>query len=102
MWMTSDYKAMQLAGAVTKTFWAPLQEKQIMVAADSTETRRLYDRMGMRTFYIPDASTPQELQDLVNVLRTVFEIKFVLSSAQKGTITVRAPVNVLEAGQPFP
>jgi general secretion pathway protein D len=95
------YKAMQLAGAVTKTFWAPLQEKQIMVAADSTETRRLYDRMGMRTFYIPDASTPQELQDLVNVLRTVFEIKFVSSSAQKGTITVRAPVNVLEPASRF-
>ena len=95
------YKAMQLAGAVTKTFWAPLQQKQIMVAADSTETRRLYDRMGMRTFYIPDASTPQALQDLVNVLRTVFEIKFVSSNAQKGTITVRAPVNVLEPGQPI-
>ncbi len=95
------YKAMQLAGAVTKTFWAPLQQKQIMVAADSTEARRLYDRMGMRTFYIPDASTPQALQDLVNVLRTVFEIKFVSSNAQKGTITVRAPVNVLEPASRF-
>jgi general secretion pathway protein D len=95
------YKAMQLAGAVTKTFWAPLQEKQIIVAADSTETHRLYDRMGMRTFYIPDASTPQQLQDLVNVLRTVFEMKFVSSNTQKGTITVRAPVNVLEPASQF-
>jgi general secretion pathway protein D len=95
------YKAMQLAGAVTKTFWAPLQEKQIIVAADSTETHRIYDRMGMRTFYIPDAGTPQQLQDLVNVLRTVFEMKFVSSSTQKGTITVRAPVNVLEPASRF-
>ena len=71
------YQAMQLAGAVTKTFWAPLQEKQIIVAADSAENRRLYDRMGLRTFYVPDAGTQQELQDIVNVLRTVFEIKFV-------------------------
>jgi general secretion pathway protein D len=95
------YLAMKLAGAVTKTFWAPLQEKQILVAADSAETHRLYDRMGMRTFYIPDASTPQELQDLVNVLRTVFEMKFVSSNAQKGTITVRAPMNVLEPASQF-
>jgi hypothetical protein len=95
------YLAMQLAGAVTKTFWAPLQEKQIMVAADSTETRRLYERMGMRTFYIPDASTQQQLQDLVNVLRTVFEMKFVSSNTQKGTITVRAPMNVLEPASRF-
>jgi general secretion pathway protein D len=95
------YQAMQLAGAVTKTFWAPLQEKQIMVAADSTETRRLYDRMGMRTFYIPEASTPQQLQDLVNVLRTVFEMKFVSSNTQKSTIMVRAPMNVLEPASRF-
>lgn len=95
------YKAMQLAGAVTKTFWSPLQEKQIMVAADSTENRRLYERMGMRTFYIPDASTPQQLQDIVNVLRTVFEMKFVSSNAQKGTITVRAPMNILDPASQF-
>jgi general secretion pathway protein D len=95
------YKAMQLVGAVTKTFWAPLQEKQMIVAADSTETRRLYERMGMRTFYIPDAGTAQQLQDIVNVLRTVFEMKFVSSNAQKGTITARAPVNILEPASQF-
>lgn len=95
------YLAMQLAGAVTKTFWAPLQEKQILVAADSTENHRFYDRMGLRTFYVPDAGTQQQLQDLVNVLRTVFEIKFVSSNAAKSTITVRAPQNVLNAATQF-
>jgi general secretion pathway protein D len=95
------YLAMQLAGAVTKTFWAPLQEKQILVAADSTENHRFYDRMGLRTFYVPDAGTQQQLQDLVNVLRTVFEIKFVSSNAAKSTITVRSPQNVLNAATQF-
>ena len=95
------YLATQLAGAVTKTFWAPLQEKQILVAADSTENHRFYDRMGLRTFYVPDAGTQQELQDLVNVLRTVFEIKFVSSNAAKSTLTVRAPQNVLNAATQF-
>jgi general secretion pathway protein D len=95
------YLAMQLAGAVTKTFWAPLQEKQILVAADSTENHRFYDRMGLRTFYIPDAGTQQELQDLTNVLRTVFEIKFVSSNVAKSTLTVRAPQNILNAATQF-
>jgi general secretion pathway protein D len=95
------YQAMQLAGAVTKTFWAPLQEKQIIVATDSAENRRLYDRMGLRTFYIPEASTQQELQDILNVLRTVFEIKLVTQNTQQGTITVRAPINVLEPATRF-
>jgi general secretion pathway protein D len=95
------YLAMRLAGAVTKTFWAPLQEKQIVVATDSTEGHRLYDRMVMRTFYVPEASTQQELQDLTNVLRTVFEIKSVQSNLQNGTITVRAPQNLLNAATEF-
>jgi general secretion pathway protein D len=95
------YLAMRLAGAITKTFWSPLQEKQILVAADSTENHRLYDRMGLRTFYVPTSGSPQEIQDLVNVLRTVFEIKYVSSSAQKSTITVRAPQNVLHPATVF-
>jgi len=95
------YLAMRLAGAVTKSFWAPLQEKQIVVAADAAESHRLYDRMAMRTFYVPGASTPQELQDLVNVLRTVFEMKYVSSNAAKGTITVRAPQNLVEPATRF-
>jgi len=31
------YLAMRLVGAVTKTFWAPLQTTQIKVAVDSTD-----------------------------------------------------------------
>ena len=95
------YQAMQLAGAVTKTFWAPLQEKQIIVATDSAENRRVYDRMGLRTFYIPEASSQQELQDILNVLRTVFEIKLVTQNTQQGTLSVRAPINVLEPATRF-
>lgn len=95
------YLAMRLAGAVTKTFWAPLQEKQIVIATDSTEGHRLYDRMAMRTFYVPEASTQQELQDLTNVLRTVFEVKFVQSNLQNGTITVRGSQNLLNAATQF-
>lgn len=90
------YTAMRLAGSVSKTFWAPLAAKQILVAAESTENHRLYDRMAMKTFYIPDIESPQELTDIVNVVRTLFEIKFVTSQPQNGTIIVRAPQKILD------
>jgi len=95
------YAAMRLAGVITKTFWAPLDSKQILLAIESTENHRLYDRMGLRTFYVPDLESPQELTDLVNVVRTLFEIKFVSSQAQNSTLIVRAPVNVLDAATYF-
>ena len=95
------FTAMRLAGAVTKTFWSPLEANQILIAADSTENHRLFDRMGLRTFYIPNVGSQQELTDLVNVLRTLFEMKFVTSNSQSSTITVRAPQNVLDAASRF-
>jgi general secretion pathway protein D len=90
------YEAMRLAGSITKTFWSPLESKQVLVAADSTENHRLFDRMGLRTFYIPDLESPQELTDLVNVVRTLFDIKYVSSQAQSSTMMVRAPQHVLD------
>ena len=91
------FKAMMAAGAVTKTFWAPLDEKQILVAADTPENRRQYERMAMRTFYIPGVDTPTALQDIVNLLRNLFEIRFITPSASSSTIVVRAPQAVLDA-----
>jgi hypothetical protein len=95
------YEAMRLAGSITKTFWAPLDKKQILVAQESVENHKLYDRMALKTFYVPDIESQQELTDLVNVVRTLFEIKFVSSQVQNSTIMVRAPQNVLDAATVF-
>jgi general secretion pathway protein D len=95
------YQAMRMAGSITKTFWAPLATKQILVAQESVENHKLYDRMGLKTFYVPDIESQQELTDLVNVVRTLFEIKFVSSQPQNSTIMVRAPQNVLDAATIF-
>jgi hypothetical protein len=91
------YTAMQAACAVTKTFWTALEQKQVLVAAESAENHRHYDRMALRTFFIPGVTTPQELQEIVNVLRGVFEIRFITPQPQTGTLVVRAPQDVLDA-----
>jgi general secretion pathway protein D len=91
------FKAMQAAGAVTKIFFSPLSEKQILVAADTPENRRQYERMAMRTFYIAGIDTPAALTEIVNVLRNLFEIRSITPNASSGTIVVRAPQVVLDA-----
>ncbi len=89
--------AMQAAGEVTHTFWAPLSEKQVVMAADTPQNHRQFDRMALRTIYVPNATTPQQLNDVVNLLRVLFEIRFVTQQPATSTITVRAPQEVLEA-----
>ncbi len=95
------YAAMRAAGVVTKTFWAPLGEKQIVIAPDTTEGHRQFDRLGLRTFWISSAVAPTDLTDVVNALRTVFEIKFINQHPQSNTITVRAPQQTIDAATRF-
>jgi len=85
------YTAMKLAGQVTKTFWAPLSKVQAIVASDTQEMRRQYERLSMRTFYVNNAAVPTDLNDLVNVIRTVFEVRLVSLQPGKNTIVIRAP-----------
>ncbi|HYR44659.1 MAG TPA: hypothetical protein VER98_16630, partial [Terriglobia bacterium] len=93
--------AMQAAESVTKSFGIPLEEKVLFATLDTPENHRLYDRMGMRSFYIPGGSTPQELNELLNSLRTLFELRFVSLNAASSTITVRGPQSTLEAATQF-
>jgi len=93
--------AMQAASAVTKSFSVALEDTVLFASADTLENHKLYDRMGMRSFYIPGSSTVQELNELMNSLRTLFEFKFATLNAASSTITVRGPQAALEAATQF-
>jgi general secretion pathway protein D len=94
---TTFSRAADAACAVTKTFWVPLGLRQVLVMADTAANRREYQRMALRTFYFPDATTPTELQDLVNVFRVIFDVRFIVPQPSKNTITVRAPEATMQA-----
>jgi len=89
--------AMDAAGDVTNTFWAPLSEKEIVVLPETPENHRQFDRMALRSFYIPDVTTPQALNDVTNLLRVLFEIRYVNQNPRSSSLTVRAPRRMLDA-----
>ena len=82
---------------MTHTFWTPLDDKQILLAAESVQNHRQFDRMALRTFYLPGITSPQELNDVVNLLRNLFEIRLVTPQPSASTIVVRAPRKMLDA-----
>jgi tetratricopeptide (TPR) repeat protein len=49
---TDFYSAVRAACEVTKTFWTPMTDKQILFAADSPDNRRSFEGMSMRTFQL--------------------------------------------------
>jgi general secretion pathway protein D len=98
----SDFAtAIQAASQVTKSFSVALEDTILFSTSDTPENHRLYDRMGLRSFYIPGGSSPQELNDLMNSLRTLFEFRLVSLNAASSTITVRGPQPALAAATEF-
>jgi general secretion pathway protein D len=95
------YRAMRAACQVTHTFWTSMAEKQILLASDTLENHRLFDRMALRTFYLPGISAPQDLNDIVNMLRNVFEIRLITPQPARQTIVVRAPERAVDAATQF-
>ena len=95
------HTALQAASEVTKTFSVAVEDTVLFAAADTAENHRLFDRMGMRSFYIPSADASKDLQDVMNTLRNLFEFRFVSLNAAASTITVRGPMGMLQAASEF-
>jgi tetratricopeptide (TPR) repeat protein len=93
--------AMQAAERVSKSFSVPLDEKVLFVTLDTPENHRLYDRMGMRSYYIPGANTPQDLNELLNSLRSLFELRFASLNMASSTITLRGPQSIMDAATQY-
>jgi general secretion pathway protein D len=90
------FTALHLAGRVSNTMWTALDAHQILVAKDSPENHKQYDRMALATFVVPGATTPQQATELVTSLRNICDFQKI-SSGQIGTVEVRAPQETLAA-----
>lgn len=90
------FTALQLACRVSKTMWSPLDAHQVLIAADSAENHKQFDRMSLGTFTVPGASSPQEATAMVTSLRNICDFQKV-NSGQSGTVEVRAPQATLAA-----
>lgn len=99
------FTALNLACKVSKAMWTAMDSHQVLIAEDSAENHKQFDRMALATFSVPGATTTQEITEMVNSLRNICEFQNVgsaqtgikISSAQSGTIEVRAPATILSA-----
>jgi type II secretory pathway component GspD/PulD (secretin) len=88
--------AMRAANDVTKTFWVPLSAKQIFLLTDTVENHRNFDRMGLRTFYLPELND-QQLTEMTNSLRVLLNLRFIGVDKAQSAISIRAEWPVLDA-----
>jgi general secretion pathway protein D len=82
-------EALEITALESKTFWRPVTPNTIFVAGDTPAKRKELEQSVIRTFYLTNLSQPNELQDLVNILRTLLDTQRLQQFPSQQAIVVR-------------
>ena len=82
--------AMKVLGPMTDTFWRPLTKDLFFVADDNPQKRKDYDATVVRTILLPASSTPEDVTEMVRVIREVTGITRTQLDSRDRAITLRA------------
>jgi general secretion pathway protein D len=82
-------EALEITALESKTFWRPVTPNTIFVAADTPAKRKELEQSVIRTFYLSNLSQPNELQDLVNILRTLLDTQRLQQFPSQQAIVIR-------------
>jgi type II secretory pathway component GspD/PulD (secretin) len=80
----------------TGTFWVALDPTHVLVAKDTKENRKKFDRLLLETVFLPGLDKT-EMVNTVNIVKNVFGVRQVSSHTEQGTMSIRAPENTLRA-----
>ena len=93
-------QALEITALESKTFWRPVTSNTIFVAADTAAKRKELEQSVIRTFYLSNLSQPNELQDMVNILRTLLDTQRLQQFPSQQAIVVRGtPDQIAMAGK---
>jgi general secretion pathway protein D len=73
----------------SKAFWKPLTSSVILVAPDQAQKRRDVEDEVVQTFYLSNTLTPQDLTEIVNALRQLFDLRRVQQLNSQNAIVIR-------------
>jgi len=90
---TSLEQALDHLSVLTKTYWKPLSPNTIFLTNDNVTKRRDHEEMIVKTFYLKNLTTPQELQEIATILRSVTDIRRVFTFNTQNIIMVRGTVD---------
>jgi general secretion pathway protein D len=82
-------EALDILALESRTFWRPVTPNTIFVAQDTQAKRRELEQNVVKTFYLGNVSTPTDLQDIVNAIRTVLEVQRIQQVPSQNAIIIK-------------
>ncbi len=79
---------------MTHLLAVPLEASSVMIAKDTPENRQRLQRQLQETIFIP-GMTNEEMDELGNVVRNVFDVKQLTVEKSAGSLVIRAPEDIL-------
>jgi general secretion pathway protein D len=86
-------QAFDYLATLTHTFWKAITPNTIFVAEDNVTKRRDYEDDVVKVFYVTNATTVQEFQEIATAIRTVAEIRRVFTYNAQRAMIVRDTVD---------
>lgn len=99
--VTADFDNVTLEQALnavsmeSNAFWKPVTNDIILVAQDSPEERRKLEDEEVQTFYLHNVTTPQELSEVVTMIRQLLDVPRIMPVADDNAIVMRASADKL-------
>jgi general secretion pathway protein D len=91
-------EALEVAAMQSRAFWRPVTSNTIFVASDTPAKRKELEQNAVRTFYLSSLTQPNELQDVVNILRTLLDTQHLQQFPAQHAIVMRGtPAQIVMA-----
>ena len=91
--------ALRIVGTLSNTFWRPVTENTIFVAANTRAKRTELDEQAVQTFYLSNAWQQNDLNDVQTALRNVLPNSKVYGVPSQNAIVMRATPDELMLAQ---
>jgi general secretion pathway protein D len=82
-------EALDAVSFESKAFWEPMTGNVILVAPDNPQKRRDLEDEEVKTFYLSNTLTPQDLTEVVSSLRQLLDLRRVTQINEQNAIVVR-------------
>lgn len=82
-------EALDYTALITQTYWKPITDNAIFVTNDTTAKRRDFEEKIVKTIYLNNVATPQELQEIVTAIRGLTDIRRMFPVTSMNALVVR-------------
>ncbi len=83
------YEALDYVSTLARAYWKPLSANAIFVTNDNTTKRRDFEEFIVKTFYLTNTYTAQELQEIATMVRSVTDIRRVFTINSLNAMVIR-------------